>query len=126
MCTKHKNNNIERYFDSKWADFVDNKKSTIGYCVFLVGNLMVWRSKRQIEFIRSSVEVEYRFVAMIVTELFWLKILSKNMRINVRDRMEMYYDNKAATNLFNNPVLHDSGVICIRGSISYDTCHRVL
>lgn len=55
---------------------------------------------------RSSVEAEYRAMVMGVTELLWLKILLKDLRMFVDEPIHLYYDNKAAINFANNPIDH--------------------
>jgi hypothetical protein len=56
-----KNNNsndICGYFDANWAGSFD-RKSTTGYCTFIGGNIVIWKSKNENVVTRSSVEVEY-------------------------------------------------------------------
>ncbi|XP_038885828.1 uncharacterized mitochondrial protein AtMg00810-like [Benincasa hispida] len=38
---------VEAYTDSNWAGSVVDRKSTSGYCTFVWGNLVIWRSKKQ-------------------------------------------------------------------------------
>ncbi|XP_020249231.1 uncharacterized protein LOC109826619 [Asparagus officinalis] len=37
---------IEGYCDADWAGCMDDHRSTTGYCVFIGGNLVSWRSKK--------------------------------------------------------------------------------
>ena len=37
---------LEAYTDADYVDLVVNKRSTSGYCTFVGGNLVTWRSKK--------------------------------------------------------------------------------
>ena len=37
---------VEAYTDANWAGSVANRRSTSGYCTFMGGNLVSWRSKK--------------------------------------------------------------------------------
>ena len=51
---------LEAYTDSDWAGSVIDRRSTSGYCTFLGGSLLTWRSKKQKEVSLSSAEAELR------------------------------------------------------------------
>ena len=38
---------IEIFSDADWAGSVTDRRSTSGYCSFVWGNLVTWRSKKQ-------------------------------------------------------------------------------
>ncbi|KAA0049822.1 reverse transcriptase [Cucumis melo var. makuwa] len=56
MFRKTNRKTIEAYTDSDWAGSVIDRKSTSGYCTFVWGNHVTWRSKNQSVVARSSVE----------------------------------------------------------------------
>jgi len=47
------------YTDAYYAGSVTDRKFTMRYCMFLGGNLMTWRNKKQNGVARSSVEAEF-------------------------------------------------------------------
>jgi hypothetical protein len=45
LFSKNEHLKIEGYTDADWAGCLDDRKSTSGYCMFIGGNLVSWRSK---------------------------------------------------------------------------------
>ena len=43
---KSEQRGIEAYTDADWAGSITDRKSTSGYCTFVWGNLVTWRSKK--------------------------------------------------------------------------------
>ncbi|XP_057514198.1 uncharacterized mitochondrial protein AtMg00810-like [Actinidia eriantha] len=72
---------LETYTDADYAGSVIDRRSTSGYCTFLGGNLVTWRSKKQNVVARSSAEAEFRAMAQGVCELLWLKIILEDLKI---------------------------------------------
>jgi len=68
------------YLDANWAGSPSDRKSTFGYCVSIGGNLISWKSKKQSVVARSSVEAEYRVMALATCELVWLKQLLRELQ----------------------------------------------
>ncbi|XP_021986572.1 uncharacterized mitochondrial protein AtMg00810-like [Helianthus annuus] len=66
---------LTAYTDADWGGCPDTRRSTSGYCVYMVDNLLSWSSKRQPTLFRSSAEAEYRGVANVVSEVCWLRNL---------------------------------------------------
>jgi Reverse transcriptase (RNA-dependent DNA polymerase) len=104
---KNEHLNIEGYCDSDWASCSDDRKSTSGYCMFIGGNLVSWKSKKQTVVARSTAETEYRAMALGVAEMLWLRALLVELKIDQRAQMKLWCDNKTAISITNNPVQHD-------------------
>lgn len=47
----------------------EERRSTFGYCIFVGGKLVWWKSKKQNMVSRSSVELEYRAMAHFVSKI---------------------------------------------------------
>ena len=84
-----------------------DRRSTSGYCTFVGGNLVTWRSKKQNVVARSSAEAEFRAMAQGVCELLWIKLLLTDLKFNSGESIKLYCDNKSAINIAHNPVQHD-------------------
>ncbi|KAA0062506.1 putative mitochondrial protein [Cucumis melo var. makuwa] len=98
---------IEAYNDSDWARSIVHRKTTSGYCTFVWGNLITWKSKKQGVIARSSVEAEYRAMSLRICEEIWLHIVLYDLHQKCKIPMKLFCDNKAAISIANNPVQHD-------------------
>ncbi|KAK5845013.1 hypothetical protein PVK06_001165 [Gossypium arboreum] len=107
LFKKGENLTLEAYTDADYAGSMVDRRSTSGYCTFLGGNLVTWRSKKQNVVARSIAEVEFRAMALGVCELLWLKIILEDLKIKWEGPMKLYCDNKSAINIAHNPVQHD-------------------
>ena len=56
---------------------------------------------------RSSVEAEYRAMALETCELTWLKQLLQELRFGKDGQMTLVCDNQAALHITSNPVFHE-------------------
>ena len=71
------------------------------------GNLVSWKSKKQIVVARSSAESEYRAMTHATSELLWIKYFLEELGYSHPNSMELFCDNQAAIHITNNPVFHE-------------------
>ena len=107
LFSNHGHLRIEAYTDADWAGCPDDRRSTTGYCTFVGGNLVTWKSKKQKVVALSSAEAEYRAMAKGVCELLWIQSIMRDLGIFITRSLKLYCDNKAAICIAQNPVQHD-------------------
>lgn len=83
LYSNHGRLDVAGYCDADWAGSSDDRRSTSGYCTFVGGNLVTWKSQKQSVVARSSAEAEYRAMAHATCELMWVRSLLQEMGIAV-------------------------------------------
>ncbi|PNX67846.1 putative copia-type protein, partial [Trifolium pratense] len=101
------NREIEIFTDADWAGSVTDRRSTSGYCTFVWGNLVTWRSKKQPVVSRSSAEAEFRALSQGICEGIWIKRVLDEIGILNFDPIKVLCDNQSAISIAKNPVHHD-------------------
>ncbi|KAM2009450.1 hypothetical protein ACFX16_004219 [Malus domestica] len=107
LMKKNNHTTIIGYTDADWAGNSIDRKSTTGFCTFVGGNLVTWKSKKQSVVARSSAEAEYRAMASTACELIWLKGLLGDLGFSHTQPMSMFCDNQAAMHIASNHVFHE-------------------
>lgn len=103
LFARNGNLNMEAYIAADWVGCTNDRRSTLGYCVFVGGNLVAWKSKKQSVVSRSSAEAN-RSMAQGICELMWLRMLMRDLRLQSKDPTKLYCDNKKAINFAHNSV----------------------
>lgn len=98
---------IIAYSDSGYAGDRGDRKSTSGYCTYVGGNLVTWRSKKQGVVCRSSAEAEYRAMTHTACEMMWIQSFLSELGFPCKTPMNMLCDNQAAIHIASNPVFHE-------------------
>ena len=106
QCQKAGGTRLEAYTDVDWVGSIIDQRSTSSYCTFLGGNLVTWRSKKQLVVAKSSVEAKFRSMAHGIYEL-WMKIILTDFRVRWEGSMRLYRDNKSTISISHNPIQHD-------------------
>jgi hypothetical protein len=73
--------------------------------MFVGGNLVTWRSKKEKMVALSSAETEFRGMAKGLCELLWIKRLLTEIGFAPTSEMDLFCDNKVA--IAHNPIQHD-------------------
>ncbi|KAK8921141.1 hypothetical protein KSP39_PZI020747 [Platanthera zijinensis] len=107
VCKPSSSLSLVAYSNADYAGSLDDRRSTTGFCTYFGGNLITWRSKKQSVVARSSVEVEYRAMTVVVSELTWLEGLLGDLGVTLPSPATLFCDSQAAIHIAKNPVFHD-------------------
>ncbi|GJW38085.1 ribonuclease H-like domain-containing protein [Tanacetum coccineum] len=98
---------VVSYSHSDWSKCQVTRKSVLGYCVFVNGNLVSWKSKKQATLSKSSDKAEYRAMASATCEVMWIIKILKDFNIDNVIPASLFCDNKSAIQIAANPVMHE-------------------
>jgi len=97
---------LRAYSDSDHAGCHGTRRSTGGFCTFLVNNLISWSSRKQVSVAKSSTEAEYRSMSDTASEITWLVNLLRDLGVPQLQLPELFCDNLSAVYLTANPSFH--------------------
>jgi hypothetical protein len=100
------NLHLQAFCGFDWAGNPDDRHSTTGFGVFFGSCLISWSAKKQAVVSRSSTEAEYRAMALATVDLYWLRMLLKDLCITLPSPPTLWCDNVGALALATNPVFH--------------------
>ncbi|XP_073049461.1 secreted RxLR effector protein 161-like [Primulina eburnea] len=107
LFQKHDDRNIVMFSDADWAGSRIDRRSTTGYCSFVWGNLVTWRSKKQPVVSRSSAEAEFRALSLATCEGIWIRRMMAELKMPYHESVILNCDNQAAISIAKDPVHHD-------------------
>ena len=87
---------LEGWCDSDFAGDVDRCRSRTGYCMFLAGGPVSWRSRLQRLAARSTAEAEYMAAADATADIMWLRSILQELGFTQVGPTTLRGDNRAA------------------------------
>ncbi|RDX91162.1 Copia protein, partial [Mucuna pruriens] len=84
-----------------------DRRSIFGYCMFLGGNLVTWRSKKQNVVARSSIEAKFQAMTYGIYKGLWMKIILNDLKVKYEGPIKLFSGNNSTISVAHNPVQHD-------------------
>ncbi|KAE8666831.1 1-aminocyclopropane-1-carboxylate [Hibiscus syriacus] len=108
FCRKRTGNPVNKEtYQRGWGGELIDRRSVSGYCTYVWGNLVTWRSKKQAIVSRSSVESKFRAMTLGICEGMWIKRLLTELDLDYKKNFEIFSDSQSAMSIVKNPVQHD-------------------
>jgi len=99
LYSNHGHSHIECFADTDWAGSKIDRRSTTGYCVFVGGNLVSCKSKKQNVVSRSSAESEYRATTHSTCKIMWIHYLLTEIGLKHSTPSKLWCDNQVALHI---------------------------
>ncbi|KAL4011275.1 hypothetical protein IC575_028327 [Cucumis melo] len=94
------------YSDSDWGGFVDDMRSTLGYCFTLNSGVFSCSSKNQEIVAQSTTEAEFIAATATANQALWLRKILLDLDLEQKKSTEILVDNKVAIAISHNPVFY--------------------
>lgn len=92
------------FSDSDYAGCPYSRRSTTGYCNFVAGGCVSWRSRKQTTVATSSTEAEYRAAYEATQDVIWLRKLLGDFGYPPSNTTILNCDNQGSIALASNPL----------------------
>lgn len=107
LFSKNEHTHIEYFADIDWTVSKIDKRSTTSYYVFVGGNLILWRSKKQTVVFRFSAESEYRVMMQFTCEVLWMQHLLVKVGFKLISLAKLWCDNQTTLHIASNSVYNE-------------------
>ena len=94
------------YYDSDWANYLDDRHSTTGNVFVMSGGAVSWLSQKQATVALFTAEAEYVALGSATQEAIWLQQLLLDLGANPEAPINIFEDNQSAIAMVKNPVGH--------------------
>ena len=94
------------FSDSDWAGYVDDMRSTSGYCFSFGSGFFSQCSKKQDIVTQSTAEAEYIATATVANQALWIRKLLTYLNMEQTGSTQVFVDSQAAISIASNPVFH--------------------
>ena len=94
---------VKVFTDVDFAGSIVDRRSTPGYCTFIFGSLVSWKSSKQDKVSHSSAEAEYRALADGAFDGKWIYKILRDLRVEYSTPIHFFCDNKSAIAVAKNP-----------------------
>jgi hypothetical protein len=98
---------LQQYYDATWASDPSDRRSLSIYYVFLGGSLVAWKTMKQIAVSHLSAEVELRAMALVTTDVTWLRWLLEDFHVFISMLTSLLNDNTGAISITHDSVKHE-------------------
>ena len=81
---------VTGYYDADWGCCAFSGRSLTGYCIYIGGALVSWKTKKQKTIIsKSSAEYEYRSMSQTASELVWMNVIFEDLHVDIPNPITM-------------------------------------